>query len=114
MQITRNRWLWETGKLSCEPGALSGTGGIVFLPNGTAEVRNILSSHMTGVECPNPSNFVFHNIFFSSDHSVGGFDVSGAVPFPVLPLHDGQLESALRLSWSNRETISDPIRKLFT
>ena len=59
------------------------------MPNGTAEVRNILSSHMTGVECPNPSNFVFHNIFFSSDHSVGGFDVSGAVPFPVLPLHDG-------------------------
>ena len=56
---------------------------------------------MTGVECPNPSNFVFHNIFFSSDHSVGGFDVSGAVPFPVLPLHDGQLESAFRLSWSN-------------
>jgi hypothetical protein len=36
-------------------------------------------------------------MFFSSDHSFGGFDESGAVPFPVAPRHEGQFESAFNV-----------------
>jgi hypothetical protein len=90
MQRTINRCICETGRLSWDPGALSGTGGSFFLPNGIAEVMKILLPQMTGVEWPRPGSAFFHIMFFSSDHSIGGLHFSGAVPLPVGPRQEGQ------------------------
>ena len=60
-------------------------------------LKPILSCQITGVEWPNPGSFIFQKMFSSSDHSFGGFDESGATPFPVTPRHEGQFESAFRV-----------------
>jgi len=55
-----------------------------------AEVINILSSHIAGVELPEPGNATFHLIFFSFVKLDGNFSLS-ANPLPVGPLQAGQL-----------------------